>query len=287
MLKFLAELEHLDRRWIFLALAVCVILPLVHPLGLPVKPSQMSIDFYNQIESLEEGSKVCMSFDYGPGTEIECQPMAAAVLEHLFRRRCRVICLSLVPEGSMLARKTLLQVAAKCGAEDGKDYVNLGYKNGGEVVLRNMGRDVRDVFQSDFSGRSLDSLPVMEGVKGWSSFDLICDWSVGRPGILEYVRIVSGQYHIPLVAGTTAVTAPEAYPFLNSGQIKSLLSGLRGGGEYEVLLGIKDGRACRGLEAQSSSHFFIAFLIILANLIYFAGKHNDKKSSKARKGRSE
>lgn len=279
----LQKLADLDKRWIFLAMAVVVILPLVFPLGLPVEPGQMSRRFYERIEQLPEGSKVCMSFDYGPGTEIECQPMAAAVLKHLFRRKCKVVCISLVPEGSMLARRTLDQVAAECKTVYGEDYVNLGYKNGGEAVLRNMGESIRSVFSADFSGKPLDSMPIMQDTVNWESFALVIDWSVGRPGVAEYVRIVVGQYHRPLLAGTTAVTAPEAYPFVNAGQVEALLGGLRGAGEYEVLAGIKGGRACRGLEAQSSAHFFVAFLIILANVIYFA----DRRSKRLGRGSGE
>ncbi|MBQ7503369.1 hypothetical protein IJT93_11805 [bacterium] len=268
----LQKLAELDKRWIFLALAVVVILPLVFPLGLPVEPGQMSRKFYERIEALPEGSKVCMSFDYGPGTEIECQPMASAVLKHLFRRRCRVVCITLLPDGSMLARRTLEQAAAECKAVYGEDCVYLGYKNGGEAVLRNMGENILNVFSTDFYGKDLSSMPIMKDTVNWDSFALVIDWSVGRPGVADYVRIVGGQYHRPILAGTTAVTAPEAYPFVNAGQVEALLGGLRGGGEYEVLAGIKGGRACRGLEAQSTAHFFVAFLIILANVIYFADK---------------
>ena len=80
-------LVHIDRRWIFLALAASVIIPLLWPPNLPITPSPLTVKFYDTIEKLPSGSYVCMSFDYGPGTKAECQPMAIAALHHLFRRK--------------------------------------------------------------------------------------------------------------------------------------------------------------------------------------------------------
>ncbi|MGM9999021.1 MAG: hypothetical protein ACI38Q_06470 [Candidatus Bruticola sp.] len=266
----LAKLADLDRRWIFLSLALCVVLPLIWPLQLRIEPSPLSIKFYETVEKLPEDSYVCMSFDYGPGTKVECHPMAVAMLRHLFRRKCKVVCIALWPEGSLFAREALQEAAKEFGAVYGEDYVNLGYKNGGEVILKAIGEDFGAMYTSDFSGRSLNDLPIMGRVAGWKSFDLVCDWSMGRPGLAEFVRVVVGQYNRPLLAGTTAVTTPEAYPFLNSGQVIGLLGGLRGASEYEVLTGMRGGQASRGIDAQSMAHFFVAFLIILANVIYFA-----------------
>ncbi|MBQ7528378.1 hypothetical protein IJT10_00545 [bacterium] len=269
------KLANLDRRWIFVFLAISVILPLIWPLGLPVEISDMTRKYYDIVEKLPEGSYVCMSFDYGPGTKIECHPMAIATLHHLFRKKCKVVSLSLWAEGSMFPREAFAEVAPIYGAKYGEDYLELGYSSGGEAILRGMGEDVRNIFPKDMYGRPLDSFPMMKKVKGWNSFSLVCSWSMGTPGVAEYVRVVAGQYNRPVVAGTTAVTTPEAYPFFNAHQIGSLLGGLRGACEYELLVGIKNGQATRGIESQSSTHFFIAFLIILANIIYFAKRKEE------------
>ena len=141
-----------------------------------------------------------------------------------------------------------------------------------------MGEDIRAIYSHDLRGQALADLPLMERVRGWDSFALVCDWSMGRPGLAEFVRVVSGQYRRPLLAGTSAVTTPEAYPFLNAGQVESLLGGMRGASEYEVLLGLKDGQATRGIDAQSVAHFLVAGLIILANIVYFAQERRRRKA---------
>ena len=80
----------------------------------------------------------------------------------------------------------------------------------------------------------------------------------------------------PFSKPVTAVTAPEAYPVLNSGQVQGLLSGLRGAAEYEVLVG-HPGTATRGMDAQSVVHFVIAGFIVVANFLYFAERRQRKR----------
>lgn len=277
----LRRLLDLDRRWIFLLVAVAVILPLQFPLRLPLEPSGPTRDLYAAVEALPPDALVCMSFDYGPGTRVECHPMALAALRQVFRKNGKVVALALWPEGALFAREALAEVGAELGRREGVDYVNLGYKSGGEVVLRGVADDFRRLYTTDLGGRPVDELPLMARVRGWKSFDLVMDWAMGRPGLNEYVRVVASQYGRTLVAGVTAVQAPEAYPFLNSGQVRGLAGGLRGAAEYEALVG-HPGSATRGMDAQSVVHFVIAGFIVLSNLAWFADRRSRRRRMEAR-----
>lgn len=269
----LARLKDLDRRWIFLFVALAVVLPTLRPLQLPIYPSGPVRSLYNTVESLPERSLVLISFDYGPSTEVECRPMAIANLRHAFRRNLRVVTMALWPEGAVMAREATAQVAAEFEQEGhplkyGVDYVDLGFKAGGEVLLRSVGDDFRKEFLQDMRGTPVDALPLMADVKGWESFGLVITLSAGRPGIIEHIRVVNSQYGRPLGAGVTAVQAPEVYTYLDSGQLVGLMGGLRGAAEYEVLVG-RPGTAIPGMDAQSIVHFIIAGFILFANLVYF------------------
>lgn len=277
----LRRFANLDRRWIFLIVALAVILPLMWPLKLPIEPSKPARDLYAAVEALPPGALVCMSFDYGPGTAVECHPMALAGLHQVFRKNGKVVAIALWPEGALFARDALRQVAAETGKQYGVDYVNLGYKSGGEVVLRGIADDFRKIYTTDLAGKRVDDLPLMKRVRGWKSFDLVMDWSMGKPGLLEHIRVVATQYGRPLVGGVTAVTAPEAYPYLNSGQVIGLLGGLRGAAEYEALVG-RPGTATPGMDAQSIVHFVIAGFIVISNVIYFSEKRARRRRQEHR-----
>ena len=78
-----------------------------------------------------------------------------------------------------------------------------------------------------------------------------------------------GRFHIRMVSGSTAVQSPEIYPYLQSGQVLGLLGGMAGAAEYEKTTGVL-GPATKGMDAQSSAHVFIMFMILLGNAIYFS-----------------
>jgi hypothetical protein len=76
-------------------------------------------------------------------------------------------------------------------------------------------------------------------------------------------------------AGVTAVSAADAYPFLQSGQLTGLLAGMKGGAEYEILVS-KSGYskatmpAVAAMDSQSLAHVVILLLVIIGNIAYFA-----------------
>ena len=75
-------LEKLDRRWIFLMMFLAVALPIIFEVTFPEIPTKMVQDVFDAVESLPEGSKVLMAYDYDPASQGELQPMATAFVRH-------------------------------------------------------------------------------------------------------------------------------------------------------------------------------------------------------------
>jgi hypothetical protein len=113
------------------------------------------------------------------------------------------------------------------------------------------------------------SLPLMKDVRDYSSFAMLVNISSGYPGTKEWVQQVNSRFHLPMVSGCTAVSAPEYYPYLQSGQLRGLLGGMAGAAEYEKLRGEK-GAATKGMDAQSLAHAFIALCIIAGNVVQWS-----------------
>ena len=67
----------LDRRWIYLAVAIAVITPILIGATLPVNISPSVRSVYETIEGLPEGSVVLIACDYDPASEAELYPIAA------------------------------------------------------------------------------------------------------------------------------------------------------------------------------------------------------------------
>lgn len=90
-----------------------------------------------------------------------------------------------------------------------------------------------------------------------------------------YVRHIESTYHLTIVAAGAATVLPVISPYLGSGQVKGIVSGLSGAAEYELLAGIP-GQATGAMDAQSIGHMLILALILLGNL----GFHLQRRKSR-------
>jgi len=263
------RLETLDRRWIFLFVGILVLIPLLFPLKLPLAVSGPARHFYEAVDKVPDGSIVVLAGDYDPASGPELLPMTTSVVRHLFQKKCRIIALELWPGGPPLVDAILHKQGDEMGKKYGVDYVNLGYKSGNEVVMLSFGNSFSRTYPADYSGTPVKTFPLMRESDNFENVALLVNISAGTPGTKEWVQQAQGRFHIKMVSGSTAVQSPEIYPYLQSGQVLGLLGGMAGAAEYEKSTGIL-GPATKGMDAQSSAHVFIMFLILLGNAIYFA-----------------
>lgn len=272
MLAWLEKMATLDRRIIFVVIAIAVTVPVFVPLGLPIEPTQSVIAARDFLEDLPPRQLLLMSMDYGPSTKVELHPMALAILDQALKKDHRIAFMALYPEGQALSDDVITRMQLLFpGKEYGTDFVNLGYKAGNEAVVVSLGLDFRGLFPTDARGTPLSDLPMLRRVTRLDEFALVYSFSAGKPGALEHIRLTASQYGRPLIVGTTAVQTPQYYPYFNSRQLKGLIGGLRGAAEYEQLVDYP-GKATAGMDAQSVAHFVIAGFILFANLIYFLEK---------------
>jgi hypothetical protein len=267
-----ADLSRLDRRVIFLAILIVVMVPYVHPLGLPIRVSREAEAFYAAIEKVPKGSTILLAADYDPGSMPELQPMTKSALEQCFRRDLKVIGMCLWPAGPPLLDRAFAEIAPKYHKVYGQDFVNLGFKQGQEAVMVHTGTSIPETFPSDYAGRPVGELAVMHGVQNLSSVYILVNISAGYPGTKEWVQQVGQRFvnaegrPIPIVSGCTAVSAPEYYAYISTGQLQGLLGGLAGAAEYEKLNNVI-GTATRGMDGQSLAHLAIIFFILLGNAL--------------------
>jgi len=257
----------LDRRIIFLVIALCTLLPLLYPVGLAIKVSPEVKAVYDYIEAMPEGSVFLLSLDFDPASKPELYPQAVALLRHAFRKNLRVIGMTLWLPGTGMADQVVSQMAREAGKVNGKDYVFLGWSPGSSAVIINMGQDLYKAFPTDYYNQPTKDLPVLNGVKTLRDVNYVISLTAGTSGVESWYLFGKDKYKFELGGGCTGVIAPGLYPLLRSGQINGLIGGLRGAAEYEVLIG-KPGRAVAGMDAQSATHLAIIVLVIICNVLY-------------------
>ncbi len=277
MKKILEKLESMDRRIIFIFIALSIAIPLLFPVNLEFSVTQPVQSFYDAIENLPPGSKVLVSCDYDPGSMPELYPMNIAVFHHLFEKGHKIITMQLWAAGTLLVERAMTEVLREFPDKKyGEDYVNLGFKEGREVVMVSMGTSIPRTFPNDYRGNKVETLPIMQGVNTFDDLALLMNISGGLPGTKEWVLQVQSRFHVKLGSGCTAVSAPEFYPYVQSGQLVGLLGGMKGAAEYEKLVK-KPGSAARGMDAQSVSHIIVFLFILIGNIAFFALKKTKKR----------
>lgn len=276
MADFIEKLGNLDRRIIFVLIALSVIIPvsmnIIFPNPVGAEPSR---DLYDYIVDLPAGSNVLLSFDYDPSTMPELQPMAVALTRQLFEKEINIVAMALWPQGASLGQEVMSELSAELGKEQHIDWVNLGYKTGGGVLIVRLGTGIKAVFPEDKDGMSWDSIPMLSEIKDINDFDLVLSLSAGDPGIPAWVMMAGDRYNVPIGGGCTAVSAPQFFPYLRSGQMVGLLGGLKGAADYETLTD-SPGKGIDGMAPQSIAHLVIMLLIIVGNVSYFATRKKSR-----------
>jgi hypothetical protein len=284
MLRFL---QHLDRRWIFLAMFLAVAIPILFQKTFPETPTPIVQKVFDQVESLPPGSPVLLAFDYDPGSAGELDPMAISFVRHCAEKKHKMYFIALWPLGPRMIDDKIQRVlkADFPELEYGDDYVNLGFKSGGEGVIQVVLTDLKKYFTADNAGTSLDDIPMTRSVKNIQQMSLILNVSAGTPGTKEWVQYAATPYHIPTASGCTGVQAPLFYPYYPN-QLVGLLGAIKGAAEYEAALGKKYPRwapvdkneGLRRMSPQLVAHLLMVGLIGLGNVIYFLSRRQGAQS---------
>ena len=279
MIKTLIRFQNMDRRWIFLGMALAIVLPLLYPVNFPFKIDERVESIYDRIEELEPGDTVFISADFDPASRPELEPFYRANLHHLFAKDVKVVIGSLWPFAPPMVNPWLEDIAEDHGKVDGEDFVFLGFKDGKELAIKLIADDVIKAFPKDLKERVTADLPIMRGKQKLKDFALMISVSAGFPGTKEYVLQVQGQYNLEMASATTAVSAPDYVPYYKSKQLFGLSGGMPGSAQYEKLVYDKYGddpglvnakaTATQALNVLNMGHIFIVLLILLGNVAFF------------------
>lgn len=277
---FLAGLQRIDRRILYILMAAVVVYAIVNPIGLPIRVNPQTQQTYTFINNLPAGSTVILLLDYDASTIPELQTGALALGRHLFSRGIKVVGASMWPQGGNLLTLWWNQLQTEFPDKRyGVDFVNLGYKPGGQVWLESTTTSIAAAVAGiDVFGKPLTDYPLMSTLKTARDAAAWIDLAAGNPGVPEVVKVIGAQ-GVPVIAGVNAVSVPENLPLLQSGLIKGLIMGMRGSAEYEKLTGVA-GQATAGMDAQSLAHVLLVLFIVLGNIGYLAARETDAGSKR-------
>ncbi len=272
------KLMSIDRRIVFLFIALSVVLPFIFPMNLPIQPTKESKAIYDFIEALpnEQAKPLLISMDYDPSTLPELDPMSYALIKHCFNRNIKVMVMTLHPAGKGIIDRIISDCAEEYNKIEGTDYVNLGFKPGYSAVMMQIGQELHSAFPSDHRGIPIGDIQMMKDIHTYNDISLVfCIAAAGFPD--SWILFAVSRYNAKFSMGVTAVMATDYYPYLSTGQSIGILGGLKGAAEYETLTG-KPSDGCAGMDSQSISHLVIIAFIVLGNISYFILERRNIKS---------
>lgn len=268
--------KEVDRKIIFAFIFVAVATPILFPITFEVKATPIAKALFDKIESLPEGTKIMISYDFDPAMAPEVLPAANAVVRHCMQRNLKVTFIAIWATGQSLLNQTLQQVVLVEFPEkrEGIDWCNLGYKAGNEGVMNVIVTNLRKMFPTDINSRPLDSIEILNGILSCRDFELIVSFGGGQPGPKEWILYVGDPGDVPIGAGTAAVSAPQLYAYYPK-QLIGLLGGVKGAAEYEFELATKYPRfqqveapGIKMMGPQTLAHVVIIAFILLGNVAF-------------------
>lgn len=234
------RLQQLDRRYIYIVVALAIIIPLMIPYNSDNVTSPPAENLYQMIDSFagREDRAVLLSFLHDAATMPELYPMEVAILRHCFERNIKVFTVGWYTSTAPLIDYALNSVKEEFpDIKSGVDYCNFGYKPQIMAMVLGMGDNIANTMNTDAEGRKLESLPIMKGINNYNEMNLVVEFSGSVAGSywMFYAR---PKFGLNVAVGVTAVMAADEYPYLQSGQLIGMLAGLKGAAEYEKLVDV-------------------------------------------------
>lgn len=276
-ITFWERMIQIDRRIIYLIIALAMILPFFFQMGLPIPITKEVKDIYDYIETLTPDDVVILSADFDPSVAPELSPMFDALFRHCLKKDVKVIAMSLFIQGPGLMAPIIQEAASDYKKVNGVDYAFMPWVYGYHIIVMNMMENINRAFPTDFYGTAITELPIFQNIKNYEDYDLIVSFT-GSSAYGLWLTYGHEPYGVTLATGVTAVSAADLYPYIQSGQFIGMLGGLKGAAEYETLIDEKR-MATMGMEAQNWAHVIIILFIIIGNVGHIAINRQKKARS--------
>ncbi len=241
-----SEPSHTPQYLYRLVVAVVLILALLggmlmgginlFPPPVPGQSDAGLLALYNEIESVPPGARVLLAVDYEPALAGEMRMAASSVIEHLMVRGANITLISTVPAGPILGQNLVETVQLrKPDYQLAAHLVNLGYLPGGTTSLLEFSDRPFYAAPLDYQGYKVwGEHPALKDVKTIRDFALVLVLTDSAETGRAWVEQVSPRLgSVPLAMVASAQAGPLLLPYVNSGQVTGMLSGLTGGAMYE------------------------------------------------------
>jgi hypothetical protein len=258
-----------DKRWIYVILFILVLYPLMRPIGMPITVSELTRDYYDQINSLKEGDIVFDSWNMEFSGYMELKPGVLAT-HRLFIEKGVKLCIAFghfegvaIPDVVFSELRSVMQ---EYDYRELDDYIILGYILPNEAAVAALAQDFHGVVRQDWGGNPIEGT-FLDQITNAGDFAMINDYTTGLATTFE-VRHMVLTYGTPMVVNCIGVSIPGALANLDAGLYTGLLASTRGGAELEYLIGAP-GPGLKSMDAFTFGHYMLIIFIIIGNIGHY------------------
>lgn len=242
MEKMLQKMLLIDRRIIYLVLAVALIISLLS--GKPLTPTVMppAENLYNAINNAktapEDEKIILVGMTFSMGTMGENANQARAIIRHLMIAKKRFAIISIAePQGAQFSMMIVEDLAKQYNYKYGVDWISWGYQLSTLATYKGIAKDIPNTIKIDVKGKPLADYPIMRGINSANNLAMEVEITASA-SVFSWITLVQPATHprMPIGYACTGIMATEAYPFLDSGQLIGMLPGLKGAADYELMV---------------------------------------------------
>lgn len=242
--NFWDRLQAVDRRWLYLILAVAVTIGLYIPVEVPAKPEESSVAVYSGIAGIDKNKTVMIQSDWTLSTRGE----NLGHLENLFRilmaRRQKFVLISMADaQAPQVARDAFDRINRELPEDQryqlGRDWLYVGFFPNAEGSTQALAINMRNAWAArkakiqDGSETSVFNTDVLRNVNRVEDLGAVFYVTASATVDIGYQRL-SGR--VPIFALVTGVVGPGVLPFWRSGQVQGVAVGLKGVYDMELMM---------------------------------------------------
>jgi hypothetical protein len=263
-------------RWIIAVVLLVVVGGLVFTgTQMNFVPLNVSPDIKAFLDDFVQGSlpteaPVLMIFDYNAALAGELESAAAPLVDYMVLQKApRLSLISSTPTGPGLAEHfmSLENTQASIYYRAGEQFINLGYLPGGAAGVLAFAVDPVMTKTTSINGENAWETPVLQGVSHLSDFAAIIlltdDVETARIWI-EQTETARKDARFLVIS--SAQSGPMILPYLQSGQVDAVITGLDGGAPIEQFNGSRPGTARRYWDAYGFGLLVALVMIAFGSL---------------------
>lgn len=220
-------------------------------------------------QAIPEGAPVLVVFDYEPARAGEMEA-AASPMFNLMRNPSFTF-ISTSETGAILAERFISGPLADSD-QSGIQHLNLGYLPGGQMGIHAFAQDPFFIF------------PQLRDTTSLSQFAALIIITDNANSVRAWIEQTSSERgEIPVVAISSAQSAPMIQPYYDSSQIRGLVSGIYGSAVFEQNMSGGSGISRKYWDAYSIGMLLAMALILSGGLISFAFGLRDRVAAREEK----